>query len=416
MAMRILSLALGLSLCLTGSAAVASGVFKANRLFVCSAGSSRIEMFEKGAAVGTPLGGALNLPVVMTFGPDGFLYVIESTDNEVTKFDADGNLVASFGASFIDGTGLMTFGADGRLYVVSLNNRKLLMFNTAGVKVGEIDLSADMTVPAGIAIGPDGHIYIGDWNDGVIDEYDPSGLHLRELGSNLGQPVGMRFGPNGRLYVACQISASIRVLDELGAQVDQIGAGSTLSFPYDCTFGPDGHLWVTCQDTDQVFAFDLAGNQLTGIPPSAGLDQPTGIAFAPFHFKAKVSGRLVMNGTGTSNIRENVHLYVAPGSGLLMMEIDYLPGPYALSEFGSQYYVLHGFESYKGVLSGKRIFTGRQQTMHGFRNGGASASLTVKGKMSGAGLFIPKSANGSFQREAHNGSFNGKIVATRLLQ
>ena len=415
MHLRNLSLSLGLIIGLFGTSSGLAGVFKANRLFVASSVGSRIDMFDQGTVAGAPLGGALSYPVDLTFGPDGLLYVIASSANEIVQIDSAGTVVNSFGSSFIDAAGLMAFGADGRLYVVSTNNTKVLIFNTSGVKLGEFSTGADMAWPVGIDIGPDGHIYLGDWLSGVIDEYDPSGQHLREFGTNLDSPAGMTFGPNGRLYVTSQGRDSIKVLDETGTEVDEIGFNTTLSFPLTCVFGPDGHLWVSCQATDEVLAFDLAGNLVNGIPPGAGLDHPAGLAFAPFHFKAKVSGRLALGGRKTRRISEKVDLYVAPGSQLVMLEIDSLPPP-SLSEFGTQFYVLHGFEGFKTVTSKRRILTGRQQYMHGFRNGSASISLEVNGKLSNAGLFTPQQGHGSFQREAHNGVFNGKIVTTKSVK
>ncbi|MFH0946074.1 MAG: NHL repeat-containing protein [Planctomycetota bacterium] len=392
-----------------------AGVFRANRLFVGAGNLGQVELFDSGACVGTSLSGDLDYPWFMAFGPDGCLYVSELSDNEVSKIDATGTVVQSFGSSFLTAPAGLAFGPNGRLYVLSGTDAKVVIFDTAGTRTGEFSVAADMTDPTGIVIGPDGHLLITDWVDNVIDEYDPSGSHLRAFGTGLGFPAGLALGPAGRIYVVNQFTQTVVVLDSLGAKVDEINLNSPGSAPLDCQFGPDGNLWVSCQGTNELMAFDLAGNLVDGIPAATGLDHPTGLAFAPFHFKAKVSGQLALEGEKPRKVSENVQLYLAPGSRRLMMEIDNLPAP-SLSQFNFQYCVLSGFEGFQSNTGTKRVYSGRQQYLSGFETGGASLGLEVKGKISGCGFFAPRSAKGSFQRDSYLGAFNGKIVTSKLFK
>jgi len=412
---RCLSLSLGLMIGLLGTSAAGAGVFKPNRLFIANADTDNIGLFDNGTVAGAPLGGTIDFPVGMRFGPDGLLYVTAFNSNEIYQIDSTGAVINSFGSSFIDSAGMLTFGANGRLYVVSQNNSKVIIFNTGGVKIGEFSTAADMATPVGIAVGPAGHIYLSDWTSGVIDEYDPSGIHLREFGSALGDPAGMTFGPDGRLYVTSQFNDSIKVLDAIGTEVGEIGAGTALNWPLTCVFGPDGNLWVSCQGTDEVLAYDLNGNLVNGIPAAAGLDHPTGLAFAPFHFKAKLSGRLGLAGQKLRLVKENVQLYISPGAQRLMLEVDSLPTP-ALSDFGNQFYVLHGFESYQAFNSKKRLFSGTEQYMFGFESGNTTVMVEVTGKLSNSGLYIPLSAKGTLQRHSSDGVLNAKLVTKKLIQ
>ena len=64
-----------------------------------------------------------------------------------------------------------------------------------------------MEKPEGIAIAPDGHIFVADYLSGFIKKFTPDGAHVHTF-SGLGDKPGMTsesefidFGSNGLLYV-----------------------------------------------------------------------------------------------------------------------------------------------------------------------------------------------------------------------
>src|SRR5581483_8499792 len=60
--------------------------------------------------------------------------------------------------------------------------------------------------PSGIAIGPDGNVYVADMSNGVVDRFNGStGAFIGDfVAPNTGvtQPSGIAFGADGNLYVA----------------------------------------------------------------------------------------------------------------------------------------------------------------------------------------------------------------------
>ena len=77
---------------------------------------------------------------------------------------------------------------------------------------GTVDLG--LWIPAGIAIGPDGNVYVADDLNNAVQEFSPSGGYLATfisssgiiscsgLGDPLNDPSGLAFASNGDLYVA----------------------------------------------------------------------------------------------------------------------------------------------------------------------------------------------------------------------
>ena len=146
-----------------------------------------------------------------------------------------------------------------------------------------------LDAPTGIAIGPDGHVYVASSLTNEVMRYDgETGAFMDTFVSaglgGLNAPEAITFGPNGDLFVSSNLSHN--VLRYAGGSGGFLGvfAESTpnLSNPSGLTFGPDGQLYVSSRTGDSVVRFN--GN--TGafsdvfIPSgTGGLDSPGGLAF-----------------------------------------------------------------------------------------------------------------------------------------
>jgi hypothetical protein len=85
----------------------------------------------------------------------------------------------------------------------------------------------DLSTPAGVAGGPDGHLFVSSVINGVINEYDadgtfvqtvlrpPAGEELGEKPFSTGTPLGIGVGPDGTLYYA-DIGIVISPTDGIG--------------------------------------------------------------------------------------------------------------------------------------------------------------------------------------------------------
>lgn len=172
-----------------------------------------------GSSDGPALEAEFGAPVGIALAPDQTLYVVDSTRHAVRKIAPDGRVstVAGCGhkgkddgrgtaACFRFPTGL-ALGKDGTLYVADTGSKLIRSISPDGdVKTiaggGKMDLrdtsdplQAALPDPRGLALGPDGTLYIAT-QDNVV-KLDPSGLHWITAGH---QPTAVTVAPDATLF------------------------------------------------------------------------------------------------------------------------------------------------------------------------------------------------------------------------
>jgi len=159
----------------------------------------------------------------------------------------------------------------------------------------------------GVAVGPDGNVYVSDMYQNIVYRYDGStGAPLPATGqtgavfvpansNGLAKAGNIAFGADGNLYV-CSVNTN-QILEYQGpggsSPGSSVGVFSSItngSNPQDLTFGPDGNLYVSCYDSSQPTNYGQINryNGVTGAPvgngvfvpvASGGLTQPREIVF-----------------------------------------------------------------------------------------------------------------------------------------
>jgi sugar lactone lactonase YvrE len=170
--------------------------------------------------------------------------------------------------------------------------------------------------PRGMAIGADGHVYVADNFNSVVDVFNPTTGTFTEFVSAAGgliSPTGLAFGPDGNLYVASSgfggNSFISRYNGNTGAFIDNfvpIGAGPPfgLSEPAAIVFSSDGSLYVDDGVTG-ISKFTSGGVYSSFVPvgnPPSPYSGGAGMAFGP-------NGLYVADVTTST-----VHLYDSSGA------------------------------------------------------------------------------------------------------
>lgn len=199
-------------------------------------------------------------------------------------------------------------------------------FNGSGAIVNNSGPPGGFDFPTGIALGPDGNVYVGNQSsgsEGEVYKFDTQGNLIGSFvgfgGGGLQTPTGLTFGPDGNLYVADLQGNSVDEFNgATGASIATVIPGSSaLTSPEDLVFGPDGNLYITDAfgvekwDGSSLTSFALINGSAIGLAfgsdgnlyvadstngvirvfNSAGtdvrdfgfanLDQPIGLAFGP---------------------------------------------------------------------------------------------------------------------------------------
>jgi streptogramin lyase len=197
-----------------------------------------------------------------------------AVDNQVLRVDAaTGAVVASYSTGVAnDG---ITVGPDGSLYVADYNGKQILHYDATGTFLSSFGTTG---TPQGLAWGPDGNLYVTTTNSSV-ERYSPTGSFLGVFiaagSGGLSNAKAIVWGPDGNAYVSSYSSSEVlRYNGATGTFMNVFAAGSG-GFE-DITFGPDKNLYVASYGDGAVYRYNGAtgaslGTFVSGIATAYGL-------------------------------------------------------------------------------------------------------------------------------------------------
>lgn len=228
--------------------------------------------------------GQFNEPKGVAVGPDGSLYVTDSRNHRVQKFDASGRLLLAWGG---EGSGPGQFNEpwgiavdrQGYVYVADTWNHRIQKFDASGRflaawgRFGHVTSPQDQPGaffgPRAIAIAPDGTLYVTDAGNHRLQRFDAEGNVLGVYGGRgtapgaFSEPVGLAIDRAGNLYVADTWNRRIQKFDAAFRPLAQWPVAgweseSVVNKPYLAVDG-QGRLYATAPEQHRVIRFGPAG-------------------------------------------------------------------------------------------------------------------------------------------------------------
>ena len=241
----------------------------------------------------TPI--SMNAPRSLAFAKDGTVYVADSRNHRILHLDMKGNVLHEWG-SFADGVGTpigdgtfnepwgIAIAPDGSVYVTDTWNHRVEKFTSSGKFItawgvfGQGETPDAFYGPRGLAVDEEGRVYVTDTGNKRIAVFDSNGNFLTDFGSagfdpgQFDEPVGVAIDKNGTVYVTDAWNKRIQTFTpvETDGELSFIPANQWDVYGW---FGQslDNKPFIAVNDALHVFITDPDGYRIMEFDPDGAL-------------------------------------------------------------------------------------------------------------------------------------------------
>lgn len=246
----------------------------AGDMAVADEGAGKVFWIPAGSPAGTTptsIGSGFVEPAATAFDANGNLYIADFTNNDVVEIpDVSGALVPASQSTLIpstmvfDGTALnqpsgLAVGPDGRLYIADLGNSRVVSYNlVTGQTAVPITGLKD---PWGVAVDASSNIYVADTGNGNV-LVDTAGAQSTLTLPGITAPWGVAVDPSGSLVVSDHGSGNI-------VWVPNVSGTLTTASAVMIEKNPSSALGIALDTVGDLYTTDATGKAVYAIQRTA---------------------------------------------------------------------------------------------------------------------------------------------------
>ncbi|MFN2280965.1 MAG: NHL repeat-containing protein, partial [Anaerolineales bacterium] len=247
----------------------------------------------------------LSYPRNLEVAPDGSLYVVDTGNHRVLHLTPEGDLINTWGEYGSQDTGIgalptafnepwgIAISPEGEVYVADTWNHRIQKFTADGEYLlswgvfGQAETPDAFWGPRDVVVDDNGHVYIADTGNKRIAVFDTEGQFITEFGEvgyadgQFDEPSGLALDADGNLYVADTWNQRIQVFSPDINGIAQVFLnkwdvegwyGQSLDNKPYLTVGQDGLIYVSDPELSRIIIYAPTGEVL-GLWGMEGQDQ-----------------------------------------------------------------------------------------------------------------------------------------------
>jgi len=253
----------------------------------CSVFSTLVEADTYGYVLVTKWGsqgsgnGEFGTPEGIAVDSSGNVYVADTYNNRIQKFDPDGGFIIGWGRrelEYFNRPYDVAVDSSGNAYAVNTNNHRIEKFSsertyyiTAWGSQGSRD--GQFNYPKGIAVDSSGNVYVADTDNHRIQKFDPDGRFITKWGSRgsgdgeFNSPKGIAVDSSGNVYVVDAYNNRIQKFDPDGRFITKWGSTGSRDgqfyYPKGIAVDSSGNVYVADSNNHRIQKFDPDGRFIT---------------------------------------------------------------------------------------------------------------------------------------------------------
>lgn len=279
----------------------------------------------------------------------GNVYVVDSGNNRVQKFDRLGNFITQWGwwgsgDGEFNGPTSVAVGPSGDVYVSDFYNSRIQRFTSTGAYIGQWGGfgagNGQFNVPLGIAVDRSGNVYVADYGNHRVQKFNGSGSYLTQWGGQgngngqFNNPQGVGVSPGGDVYVTDFFNHRVQKFNNTGGYLTQWGTSGNGNGQFNGPSGVGvdaaGNVYVV-DGSNRVQKFSAGGTYLTHWGSTGAAD---GQFIQAIDVAVDAAGNLYVPDYNTSRIQK----FSGAGAAVSMAPAKFLLGWGALGSGNGQFW------------------------------------------------------------------------------